>query len=144
MLGGVIAPLLSPERVREILDAPALDTVLDLVTEGRLHGIVVAPGVLRIREADLRRFLDARRLELQLPASGLTRVGGWTLPSGRAVEIFLGPPDQGIRHLRVYYDDINPLSESDQEDLEQRVLPDAADRIYRITGKRGWGIITGP
>jgi hypothetical protein len=126
------------EAVAERLNV-AVEDVGDLIEAGELAALEFPNGTRRIDLASVKRFeRDFNRRGFAALPAATHPVSEWTLPSGRTVHVFIGAPRLGVRHLHVYYDDTKPLSEKDSAALQARVLPDAAERIQKLTGKNGW------
>jgi len=127
----------------------SLEDVARLIGAGELCAITF-PGAAG-------RRIDARSVELlervlkqgyvpplNTPPSAEVSVGRWGLPSGREVEVFIGPAVQGVRRLRVFFEDTTPLSDTDARALQDNILPKAAARIPRFTGRGGVALFPVP
>ncbi len=128
-----------PEQVADQFGVTTTD-IEELVRRGQLAGLQFPTG-LRVDLHSVRRWAAAwggRRIQDLPPAD--QRIGRWTLPSGRSIEIFLSAAVDGVRRLRAFYDDARPLDARDQDDLQTRVLEAAATRIQQLTGRRGVGV----
>jgi hypothetical protein len=55
-----MSPLLSLERAAEVLDVE-VPIVEDLIAREELYTVEIVPGLWRIAQADLRRFVHVRR-----------------------------------------------------------------------------------
>jgi hypothetical protein len=132
---------------QELGDVPTSD-IEALAEAGELRGVVFPSG-LRIDRETLMRLNRAMKRGYvpesvnTLPTADIY-VGKWVLPSGRSLQVFIGPAMHGTRKLSTYYDSTAVLSDADRRDLDDRVLPEAASAIARITGKGGVGLIALP